>query len=248
MSVFGGNALRKGVAFHSLDKSTIARRDENGNISIITKNVILSDQMRVLKRIPFIRGIAVLVETFLRTWKLNLIFIGAMTLIIILLENSNQSLFDFESAAITIEATVEKYFILIVLATGFIFTKLSGVSRYHGAEHKVFNTLKTNLPLTVESAKQQKRYAAECGTNLLVFIFVVFSILQLAGMMFYLSFFIGVSIGYEVFIANNNKIKRILTPFYFIGYIVQYIVFTSEPTDKQLEVALAAVRALEGKI
>ncbi len=246
MGVFGGNALRKGVAFHSMDRSTVAYRDNQGNISIKTTKVILSYQMKALKKIPFIRGIAVLVETFLRTWKINLMFLAVTTAILLILENSSQSLFDFDSAAITLEAAVEKYFVLIVLAIGFIFTKLSGVSRYHGAEHKVFNTLKTNLPLTIESVKQQKRYADECGTNLLVFIFIIFSLLRLTGMMFYISFIIGASVGYEIFIANNKKVKRLLIPFYFIGYIIQYFVFTSEPTDRQLEVALAAVRALEG--
>ena len=244
MSVFGGNATRRGVVFYSSGKLSRAYRDSKGNISIKTEKNVITDKLYKLRKIPFLRGLVVLLETFLRAWKLNLIIVSAVTILIFLLDNSNQSLFDFNSMYEEAAVTIERYFLLVVLVLGFIVTKLTGVARYHGAEHKVYNACKRCIALTLENVRQQKRWAEECGTNLLVFIFLVFAFAQFIGVPFLLSFLLGSSIGYEIFAAQNKKIKRLLLPFYWLGYTMQYLIFTSEPRDKELEVAIAAVKGL----
>ncbi|MFZ5353278.1 MAG: DUF1385 domain-containing protein [Bacillota bacterium] len=244
MSVFGGNATRKGVVFYSNGKRSAAYRDCKGNITIKTERSSLSDKLNPLRRIPFVRGLVILLDTFIRAWKLNVIIIAAVTALVFMLDNSNQNLFDFDKVYNETTLVIEQYFLLVVLVMGFIATKFTGVARYHGAEHKVFNACKHNLPLTLENVKTQKRYAEECGTNLLVFIFMVLSFAQWTGVSFFISFLIGSSIGYEIFAAKGRITRNVLKPFYIVGFMIQYFIFTSEPGEKELEVAIAAVRGL----
>ena len=44
---------------------------------------------------------------------------------------------------------------------------------YHGAEHKVINTLEADLPLTVENSLAQSRLHPRCGTSFVVIVMVV---------------------------------------------------------------------------
>lgn len=126
------------------------------------------------------------------------------------------------------------------------------VFEYHGAEHKSIYTYEKNLPLTVENAKKQSRFHPRCGTSF-IFAVILISIIvytflppdpnffhKLLERIAILPLIAGIS--YELLklsakYQNNIIIKGLISP----GLMFQHIT-TKEPDDKQLEVALEALK------
>ncbi|MDD5128016.1 MAG: DUF1385 domain-containing protein [Dehalococcoidales bacterium] len=125
------------------------------------------------------------------------------------------------------------------------------VFTYHGAEHKTVNAYEANVPLEVDAIKKYGTAHVRCGTSFL-FIVLVIAIIVFA--------FVGrqdlwlmitsrvvlipviAALGYEVtqFGARHRSnwlIRVILAP----GLWLQSLT-TGEPTDRQLEVAIAALQ------
>ncbi len=125
------------------------------------------------------------------------------------------------------------------------------VFQYHGAEHKTVNCYEQKLPLTVQNVKKCSRIHPRCGTSLVVFVIgmsiVLFSLLKSPHWYINLSERIVLipligGISYEVlkFSAKHQQ-KR------FIQYLIRPGLWfqrltTSEPTGKQIEVAIAALK------
>ena len=135
------------------------------------------------------------------------------------------------------------------------------VKEYHGAEHKVIKCLKANDTLTAESIKKYKRYDAGCGTCLntaaivfavaaavLIFAFVPVEsglIRALIRAACYPPAFILANWLYTLYLHSSfTALKIIVHIIVFPGLLLQVLVITKEPTDKQLEVAGAAAAAL----
>jgi uncharacterized protein YqhQ len=125
------------------------------------------------------------------------------------------------------------------------------VFAYHGAEHKSINTYEAGDPLQVEYARKYSTANPRCGTSflfaVLVIAIIVFSLVGRPSI-----FWMAVSrilllpviaaLGYEFIYfsarhCNNPIMKVLLTP----GLWLQALT-TREPDDKQLEVALAALK------
>ncbi len=134
------------------------------------------------------------------------------------------------------------------------------VFQYHGAEHKAINALEEGLPVTVETARAQTRLHPRCGTSfvLLVLILSIFIFAFLGRPPAYIRIPMHLallpliaSLTYEVIrLAGMFKkgffTRVLLAP----GLWTQYLT-TREPTDDQIEVAVAALRkvqAMEGEI
>ena len=124
--------------------------------------------------------------------------------------------------------------------------------QYHGAEHKTIYCYEAKQPLTVDNVRTFSRFHPRCGTSFLFFIIilsiVVFSFIpgpmwmKLAGRIIFLPLLAG--IGYEFIrlsgtYINNPFIKLIVQP----GLWVQRLT-TKEPTDQQLEVGIASLKAV----
>lgn len=134
------------------------------------------------------------------------------------------------------------------------------VFQYHGAEHKAIATYEAGEPLTVEYARRHSTRHARCGTTFLIVVVIVSvfayaAILppllqgisggaaQLAAIVLkvlMLPLIAGIS--YELQrlgarFSGNPLAAILLTP----GYWVQSIT-TIEPSDEQLEIALASLR------
>ncbi len=132
---------------------------------------------------------------------------------------------------------------------------------YHGAEHKTIACLEAGEELTVENVKKHSRFHPRCGTSfvfialitsIIVFI-VLFSILpeislgsnilntlaRVGIQLIFLPFIVGIS--YE-FIrlagTHTNAFTKILSA---PGLAIQRIT-TREPNDRQIEVAIAAIK------
>ncbi|HSI73034.1 MAG TPA: DUF1385 domain-containing protein [Fimbriimonas sp.] len=140
------------------------------------------------------------------------------------------------------------------------------VFKYHGAEHKAINTLEHEKPLVFEECLKQSRLHPRCGTSfaiivllvgLLVFTFVpryplsgnnpgqfpiwdvtVRFMIELA----ILPFIAGAS--YELLrLAGRFRNQGLVNAFFKPGIWTQYLT-TREPDEKQIEVALVALKAV----
>jgi uncharacterized protein YqhQ len=136
------------------------------------------------------------------------------------------------------------------------------VFQYHGAEHMVVNTYENNEALTVENAKKWTTFHARCGTSFILFVLVLsifmfaaifpfiprvseVALLNHAAMILIkIPLMIPLSgIAYEInrYAAKHPQqiwVQALVLP----GRLMQKLT-TRIPSDDQLEIALAAMRA-----
>lgn len=135
-------------------------------------------------------------------------------------------------------------------------SKLDDIRRvfeYHGAEHKSIHCYENEMELTVENVKKFPILHGRCGTSFLFMVMIV--------SIFVLSFFgwpnpvqrvitriimfpVIAGISYEI----NRIIGRSSSKFCYLlsypGLMVQKIATVKEPDDSQIEVAIAALKAV----
>ena len=126
--------------------------------------------------------------------------------------------------------------------------------QYHGAEHKTIYCYEQGEELTVANVRKQSRFHPRCGTTFIFLVAIlsigVFSLIsgpiwiKFTGRIVMLPLIAG--IGYEVIKLGgkhykNPLMKCILAP----GLWLQRIT-TKEPTDKQIEVGIASLKAVVG--
>jgi len=126
------------------------------------------------------------------------------------------------------------------------------VFQYHGAEHKVIACYEAKKPLTVANAKKYTTFHPRCGTSFLFVVLILSIILfsfitgawyvKLLGRLLLIPVIAG--LGYEIVKlssrhANNWLVRMIIAP----GLWMQRIT-TKQPSDKQLEVGIASLKAV----
>lgn len=119
---------------------------------------------------------------------------------------------------------------------------------YHGAEHKAIMTYESHRPLVVEEAFQSSPLHPRCGTGFFAVIVILDSLFltpiltyyHLTYTIFWQFFLIG--LGYEVMLClrKNCFLAKLFLP---LTLFLQKMT-TKEPNAQQLEVALAALKAL----
>jgi uncharacterized protein YqhQ len=136
------------------------------------------------------------------------------------------------------------------------------VFEYHGAEHKVVNVYENELPLTIDNARAFPTFHARCGTSFILFVLVLsifmFAVVfpfiptvsditvvnHLAMILIKVPLMIPLSgFAYEInrFAARHPEqlwVQLLVVP----GRLMQKLT-TKEPSDDQLEIALAAMQA-----
>jgi len=159
-------------------------------------------------------------------------------------------------------------FLLYILLISFM-KDIKRTFQYHGAEHKSIFCYEMGKPLTVKEAKEFKTMHPRCGTSFLFFVFfitiLVFPIITVIIQLVYKDFatlhigfrkiitltlhlFVALpliaSISYEL-LKLSDKFKKSLPVKMLIapGLFLQRIT-TKEPDERQLEVALEAVKAV----
>jgi len=135
--------------------------------------------------------------------------------------------------------------------------------QYHGAEHKTINAYEKGLPLTVENVRAQTTLHPRCGTTfLIVVVFISVIVGSVAaplllpnaeGPLGWLALLV-LRIGLLPLIAAiSYELQRLsarycttgpLRVFLYPGFLVQKI-STREPDDRQIEIAIAAMKAAE---
>jgi uncharacterized protein YqhQ len=151
-----------------------------------------------------------------------------------------------------IDGALRGIFFFAYIASISMMDEIKRVFQYHGAEHKTVYTFEANEPLTVENARGKSTLHPRCGTSFLMFVMaisiVVFSLIPSAAP-FYVKFGARVvlipliaGLAYEVirFSARHlkNPVCRVLIQ---PGLWLQRIT-TKEPDDRQLEIALIALK------
>lgn len=126
------------------------------------------------------------------------------------------------------------------------------VFAYHGAEHRAVNAYEAGVPLEVESARPFSICHVRCGTSflfaVLIIAILVFSLIgkpsqigvMVLSRVLLLPVIAAISYEFTYFSARHVKnpiVKVLMTP----GLWIQKLT-TREPDDKQLEVALSALK------
>jgi uncharacterized protein YqhQ len=129
--------------------------------------------------------------------------------------------------------------------------------QYHGAEHKVINAYEAGLSLTVQNVQSQSRLHYRCGSSFIILTVLIGVVLysffpfdslweRLAQRLLLIPVVVGIS--YEVLkLSNSVRDVPLLTYLGYPGLWLQKLT-TKEPTDDQVEVAIAAferMRALD---
>lgn len=145
--------------------------------------------------------------------------------------------------------------IAILFGYMFIISRNKDIQRvfqYHGAEHMSIYCYENDLELTVENARKFTRLHPRCGTN---FLFIVMStsiilfsffgwpnpLVRIVMRIICIPIVAGIS--YEIirFLGKyNNKFTKIVA---YPGMMLQNLT-TQNPDDEQLEVAIAALKAV----
>jgi uncharacterized protein YqhQ len=156
--------------------------------------------------------------------------------------------------------------VLILLSYVYLISMMKDIHRvfqYHGAEHKSIYTFESGEELTVENAKKYTTLHPRCGTSFLLFLVLIsIAVFSIIFPLFHLTefssiplvnhlFMIGIKMGLMLPVAGlayefikacafrmNHPIFRFLI---WPGMVLQKLT-TREPTDDQLEVALASLR------
>ena len=142
-------------------------------------------------------------------------------------------------------------FFLIMIFSFSMLKDIRRVFQYHGAEHKTVFTWEKGLALTVNNARPQPRQHPRCGTSFLMVVMLVsillFSIIKFDSLLF--NFLVRIvlipvvaGLSYEIIRLSARKesgafFKAITLP----GVWLQNVT-TKEPDDKQLEVAIEALK------
>jgi CBS domain-containing protein len=106
-----------------------------------------------------------------------------------------------------------------------LFLRISPLSSYHGAEHKVVNTIESGEVLELEVVRRMPKEHPRCGTNLAVFLLLTFLIYQISK---------------NIFLALIIP----LLSWRYLGMIVQRYITTKEPPNRYLLNAIEAGREL----
>lgn len=145
----------------------------------------------------------------------------------------------------------------ILLFVGYIavISRMSDIRRvfeFHGAEHKTIHCYENNLPLTPANCQTFETLHPRCGTSFLMFVMIIslllFSLLgwpnlliRIASRILLIPVIAGLS--YELLQwagKSDSMLVRILS---YPGLLLQKLT-TKRPDDSQLEVAIAAMRAV----
>lgn len=159
---------------------------------------------------------------------------------------------DFKFLASVIEGIMKMaIFVLYVWIVSFM-KDIRITYQYHGAEHKTISCYEAGEELTPENARKYSRQHPRCGTSFMflsIFVGIVVNFFitwtnvwaRLGISLLLLPLTMG--LGYEAIKLcgkhNNAFTRAIAAP----GKWIQLIT-TKEPTDRQLEVAIAAIKAV----
>jgi uncharacterized protein YqhQ len=175
------------------------------------------------------------------------------TLIPVFLAELTRPIFNSDLSQILVEGAFKLLLLLIYIYFVSMTPIIKRVFQYHGAEHKVINCYESNKPLTVENVQAASRLHYRCGSSFILFtvivgIFVYMLvpteplISRVLNRIVLIPVVLGIS--FEV-LQVTNKVRDIPV-LRFLGYpgLWLQLLTTKEPTNDQVEVALASFTEL----
>jgi uncharacterized protein YqhQ len=150
-----------------------------------------------------------------------------------------------------IDGVIRMAFFLIMIFSFSLMKDIRRVFEYHGAEHKTVFTWEAGLPLTVENARKQPRQHPRCGTSFLMVVMLVsivlFSIIKFDSLVYNLLVRIVLipvvaGLSYEIIRVSAKKEGGLIFKLITLPGVWLQNVTTKEPDDKQLEVAIEALK------
>ncbi|MDH5460972.1 MAG: DUF1385 domain-containing protein [Candidatus Bathyarchaeota archaeon] len=190
---FGGQALIEGVMMRSRTHLVMCVRQPNNEILTHTEEINSLSRRHKILRLPFLRGIIALFETFYLgvkglyfsanavleeeekfTYKEFAIAVAmalALTSFFIVVPFLLTTLFNLTGVLFNIiEAGVRLSIFLLYLALVAMWGEFKRILQYHGAEHKAINAHEAGVTLNAANVKKFSRLHPRCGTS---FIFIV---------------------------------------------------------------------------
>jgi uncharacterized protein YqhQ len=299
--IYGGQAVIEGVMFGGREYTVTAVRRKDSSIEFYRLPRMQNRFLNVLKRIPFLRGIAAILnasangskhlnfsserfdvdphddhtlaqkkqeEQSKLTMILGVAAVGILsflfgkvifTAVPAILADLTKPIFPSHLAQVMIESIIKLILLLVYIYFVSLTPLIKRVFQYHGAEHKVINAYESNLPLTVENVQGQTRLHYRCGSSFILFTVIV-------GMFVYLLvpteplwarvinriLLIPVVLGISFEVLQITNLVRNIPVLRVLGYpgLWLQLLTTKEPTDDQVEVAIASFHELlrlEGK-
>ena len=150
-----------------------------------------------------------------------------------------------------IDGMIRMAFFIIMIFSFSLIKDIRRVFEYHGAEHKTVFTWENGLPLTVENARTQPRQHPRCGTSFLMVVMLVsivlFSVVKFDSLVYNLLVRIALmpvvaGLSYEVIRLSAKKEGGLIFKLITLPGVWLQNITTKEPDDKQLEVALIALK------
>jgi uncharacterized protein YqhQ len=150
-----------------------------------------------------------------------------------------------------VDGVLRMTFFLIMIFTFSLLKDIRRVFEYHGAEHKTVFTWEAGLPLTVENARVQPRQHPRCGTSFLMVVMLVsivlFSIVKFDSLALNLLTRIALmplvaGLSYEIIRLSAKREGSLIFKLMTVPGLWLQNITTKEPDDKQLEVALYALK------
>ena len=190
---FGGQALIEGVMMRSRTHVVMCVRQPNNEILTHTEEIHpISERYKVL-RLPLLRGIIALFETFYlgvkglyfsanavleeeeeftyREFAIAVAMALALTSFFIVVPFLLTTLLNLTGVVFNvIEAVVRLSIFLLYLALVAMWGEFKRILQYHGAEHKAINAHEAGVTLNAANVKKFSRLHPRCGTS---FIFIV---------------------------------------------------------------------------
>ncbi|TDX52299.1 DUF1385 domain-containing protein [Orenia marismortui] len=241
----GGRAYKNGVRLVGENYSVKAYYDNDQLKYIINRKVANKNKFLVAsKKIPIIRGMISFIFALLsffkeasgnprRYWPILLIFsldILLESYFILMPESSNDLL-------TTLSQINSQFYIIMGIIVAFLLrqTLLKDTFKFHGAEHKAVNYFEADYQTPLI---EQSRLANRCGTNLIVFYFIIINLFVFFGIYInvYLESLLAIGIAYEIISLAPDSILS-------IAYLFQKFT-TIEPDKRHLKAAETALNIL----
>ena len=178
--------------------------------------------------------------------------IGMFILLPTVVANFLKPLIDSDFVFNLVEGIMRIVIFVVYIALISQMKDIKTVFQYHGAEHKTIHCFENNLELTPQNAQQFYTLHPRCGTSFLLFVMVISFVLHLflgwpnlalriISRLLLVPLVAGLS--YELLKwagRSDNWLVKILS---MPGLYLQKLT-TKEPSDDQLEVAIAATKAV----
>lgn len=230
MTIIGGRAHLNGITF-ATNTHIIRGKLSKGNLSIKVQRLPCLPIFTALDKVPFLRGISKLAKLNLKTFLLLILMLALPWDWLPPPPDDVINLQPFWSCLGLLGLMVILVFVLKPLW------------QFHGAEHKAFNVYTQGEVLSLSRVKAASRVSERCGSHLAVLLLPIVILLSLTA----LPLFIVVPalpIGYEIFQRGSHR-KGFL-PISRLAELLQQYIVTAEPTEEQLQCAMATLtRAIE---